>query len=284
MKYIDLHIHSAVSDGTDSPAQIVQKAAELGLAAVAITDHDTVAGCAEAAAEGEKLGVEAVSGVELTGRYGRTIHILGYYLRTNSPVLTRTLDGILAERDHRNRKMAALMAADGIPIDYDEMKRRFGASIGRPHFGDMLVELGLAESVQDAFDRFIEKGQRYYLPRKMLSIERSVEVIREAGGVPVLAHPFQYRLEEPALRPLLEHCMDHGLLGRECRCSLYDEEPSRALLKLAREYGLIPTGGSDYHGGNKPHLALGSGTGQLAVPAAWLEPLRSMATSTKMRP
>ena len=284
MKYIDLHIHSAVSDGTDSPAQIVQKAAELGLAAVAITDHDTVAGCAEAAAEGEKLGVEAVSGVELTSRYGRTIHILGYYLRTNSPVLTRTLDGILAERDHRNRKMAALMAADGIPIDYDEMKRRFGASIGRPHFGDMLVELGLAESVQDAFDRFIEKGQRYYLPRKMLSIERSAEVIREAGGVPVLAHPFQYRLEESALRQLIEHCMDHGLLGLECRYSLYDEEQSQYLLKLAREYGLIPTGGSDYHGGNKPHLALGSGTGQLAVPAAWLEPLRSMATSTKMRP
>ena len=284
MKYIDLHIHSAVSDGTDSPAQIVQKAAELGLAAVAITDHDTVAGCAEAAAEGEKLGVEAVSGVELTSRYGRTIHILGYYLRTNSPVLTRTLDGILAERDHRNRKMAALMAADGIPIDYDEMKRRFGASIGRPHFGDMLVELGLAESVQDAFDRFIEKGQRYYLPRKMLSIERSVEVIREAGGVPVLAHPFQYRLEESALRQLIEHCMDHGLLGLECRYSLYDEEQSQYLLKLAREYGLIPTGGSDYHGGNKPHLALGSGTGQLAGPAAWLEPLRSMATSTKMRP
>ena len=284
MKYIDLHIHSAVSDGTDSPAQIVQKAAELGLAAVAITDHDTVAGCAEAAAEGEKLGVEAVSGVELTSRYGRTIHILGYYLRTNSPVLTRTLDGILAERDHRNRKMAALMAADGIPIDYDEMKRRFGASIGRPHFGDMLVELGLAESVQDAFDRFIEKGQRYYLPRKMLSIERSVEVIREAGGVPVLAHPFQYRLEESALRQLIEHCMDHGLLGLECRYSLYDEEQSQYLLKLAREYGLIPTGGSDYHGGNKPHLDLGSGTGQLAGPAAWLEPLRSMATSTKMRP
>ena len=284
MKYIDLHIHSAVSDGTDSPAQIVQKAAELGLAAVAITDHDTVAGCAEAAAEGEKLGVEAVSGVELTSRYGRTIHILGYYLRTNSPVLTRTLDGILAERDHRNRKMAALMAADGIPIDYDEMKRRFGSSIGRPHFGDMLVELGLAESVQDAFDRFIEKGQRYYLPRKMLSIERSVEVIREAGGVPVLAHPFQYRLEESALRQLIEHCMDHGLLGLECRYSLYDEEQSQYLLKLAREYGLIPTGGSDYHGGNKPHLALGSGTGQLAGPAAWLEPLRSMATSTKMRP
>ena len=118
----------------------------------------------------------------------------------------------------------------------------------------------------------------------MLSIERSVEVIREAGGVPVLAHPFQYKLEESALRQLIEHCMDHGLLGMECRYSLYDEEQSQYLLALAKEYGLVPTGGSDYHGANKPHLALGSGTGQLCVPAAWLEPLRALATSTKMRP
>ena len=283
MKLIDLHIHTSASDGTDSPALVVQKAAELGLAAVAITDHDTVSGCAEAAAVGQELGVEAVSGVELSSRYGRTIHILGYFVRTNSPVLTRTLDGIVAERDYRNRKMAALMAADGIRIDYEEMMQRFGPVIGRSNFGQVLVEQGLAESVQDAFDRFIEKGQRYYLPRKMLSIERSVEVIREAGGVPVLAHPFQYRLEESALRQLIEHCMNHGLLGLECRYSLYDEQQSLYLLSLAREYGLVPTGGSDYHGSNKPHIALGSGTGQLSVPVSWLDSLRSVATSTKMR-
>ena len=252
MKQIDLHIHSSASDGTDSPAEVVRKAHELDLAAVAITDHDTVSGCAEAAEKGQELGIETVSGVELTSRYGRTIHILGYYLRTNSPVLTRTLDSIVSERDERNRKMARMMAADGIAIDYDEMKSRFGTSIGRPHFGQVLVELGLAESVQDAFDRYIEKGQRYYLPRRMLSIERSVEVIREAGGVPVLAHPFQYKLEESALRQLIEHCMDHGLLGMECRYSLYDEEQSQYLLGLAKEYGLVPTGGSDYHGANKP--------------------------------
>ena len=283
MKLIDLHIHSSASDGADSPAQVVRKAAELGLSAVAITDHDTVSGCAEAMAEGEALGVEVVPGIELTSRYGRTIHILGYFVRTGSPAFTRVLDGLLAERNDRNRRMAALMAADGIPIDYDEMKQRFGPSIGRPNFGQVLVELGYAESVQDAFDRYIEKGQRYYLPRKMLSIERSLEVIREAGGVPVLAHPYQYRLEESALRQLIEHCMDHGLLGMECRYSLYDEEQSRRLLELAQEYGLVPSGGSDYHGGNKPHIALGSGTGDLAVPASWLEGLRSMAVSARKR-
>lgn len=258
-------------------------ARDLGLRAIAITDHDTVSGFPEAAAAGRELGLEVVPGVELSSRYGKVIHILGYYLRTESPALTRVLSAVVAERDERNRKMAALMAADGLPVDYEEMKQRFGEVIGRPNFGQLLVELGKARNVQDAFDRFIEKGQPYYLPRKMLSIERSVEVIREAGGVPVLAHPFQYRLEEPALRQLIEHCMNHGLLGLECRYSGYDEDQSQYLLKLAREYGLTPTGGSDFHGGNKPELAIGSGTGDLAVPAEWLDNLRAMATSTKKR-
>ena len=283
MNQIDLHVHTTASDGTASPAQVMRMARDLGLKAVAITDHDTVSGCAEAAEEGRALGVEAVPGVELSSRYGTTIHILGYFLRTESPALTRVLEAIVAERDERNRRMAAKMAADGIPVDYDQMLRRFGKVVGRPNFGQMLVELGLASSVQDAFDRFIEKGQPYYLPRKMISIERSVEVIREAGGVPVLAHPLQYRLEEPALRQLIEHCMDHGLLGMECRYSRYDEGQSHYLLRLAREYGLTPTGGSDYHGTNKPEIALGSGMGSLEVPAEWLENLRAMAVSTRPR-
>lgn len=284
MNTIDLHIHTTASDGTASPAQVVRMAGELGLSAISVADHDTVSGCAEAMAEGQALGVEVVPGVEFSSRYGRTIHILGYFLNTESPALTRVLDWIVAERDQRNEKMAALMAADGIPVDYAEMKERFGPVIGRPNFGQLLVTLGYAESVQDAFDRYIEKGQPYYLPRKMLSIERSVEVIREAGGVPVLAHPFQYRLEEPALRQLIEHCMDHGLLGLECRYSLYDEQQSQYLLSLAREYSLAPTGGSDFHGSNKPHIRLGVGTGSLAVPAEWLEGLRALAASTKQRP
>ena len=284
MNTIDLHIHTTASDGTASPAQVVRMAGELGLSAISVADHDTVSGCGEAMAEGRALGVEVVPWVEFSSRYGRTIHILGYFLNTESPALTRVLDWIVAERDQRNEKMAALMAADGIPVDYAEMKERFGPVIGRPNFGQLLVTLGYAESVQDAFDRYIEKGQPYYLPRKMLSIERSVEVIREAGGVPVLANPFQYRLEEPALRQLIEHCMDHGLLGLECRYSLYDEQQSQYLLSLAREYGLAPTGGSDFHGSNKPHIRLGVGTGSLAVPAEWLEGLRALAASTKQRP
>lgn len=280
---IDLHIHTTASDGTLSPAQVVRTAHELGLQAIAITDHDTVSGFGEAAAEGAELGLEVVPGLELSSRYGRIIHILGYYVRTESPILGRVLESIVGERDERNRKIAALMAADGLAADYGEMKRRFGPVIGRPHFGQLLVEQGKAESVPQAFARFLNKGQRYYLPRKMPSIERAVECIREAGGVPVLAHPYQYGLEEPALRQLIEHCMDHGLLGLECRYSSYSEEQSQALLSLAREYGLAPTGGSDFHGDSKPNIAIGSGEGSLAVPASWLPPLRNLAISTKKR-
>ena len=283
MNTIDLHIHTTASDGTLSPVEVVRSAHELGLSAIAVTDHDTVSGCAAAMEEGKALGLEVVPGVELSSRYGKSIHILGYFVRTESPILTRLLASAVAERNDRNRRMAARMAADGIPVDYEDMLRRFGPVIGRPAFGQLLAEQGLAKDVPDAFARYIEKGQRYYLPRKLPSIERSVEVIREAGGVPVLAHPFLYGLEEPALRQLIEHCMDHGLLGMECRSSGCSEEQSQYLLKLAKEYGLVPTGGSDFHGSNKPGIAIGRGEGSLNVPAAWLEPLRAMAISTKKR-
>ena len=277
-KTVDLHIHTTASDGSCSPAEVVRMAHELGLSAVAITDHDTVSGCAEAAAAGQELGLEAVAGVELTSRYGKTIHILGYFVRTNSPALTRTLDGIAAERKARGRKMAAMMAADGIPIDYDELCRRFGPSPDLPQFGEALVELGKAESVQDACGRYLEKGQPYHLPRRTISIQRSVEVIREAGGVPVLAHPFQYKKNDEELRELIEHCMDHGLKGMECRYSGYGPEKVAYLEALAAEYGLVKTGGSDFHGDNKPHIQLGTGiANELDVPYAWLEKLKKAA-------
>ena len=167
------------------------------------------------------------------------------------------------------------MAADGLPINYEDMKKRFGEVIGRPHFADILVELGLAKNVKDAFDRYVEKGQRYYVGRTILPIERAIEIIRLSGGVPVLAHPFQYKLDDPGLRELIEYCMAQGLRGMECRYSGYGPEQSAYLEALAEEYGLIKTGGSDYHGSNKPRICLGSGIEEnLQVPYEWLERLK----------
>lgn len=277
MKTIDLHVHTTASDGTASPAEAVKLAKAAGLSAIAITDHDTVSGYAEAAEAGEALGVEVIPGIEISTKYGRAVHILGYYIDPDSDKLAPVLEWVVRDRDERNRKMAELMAADGLPVSYEEMHRRFGAVIGRPHFAEVLVELGLAKDVRDAFDRYVEKGQKYYLPRNFLSIERSVEIIREAGGIPVLAHPFQYKLDDAGLRELIEHCMESGLKGIECRYSGYSTEQSKYLSRLAEEYGLIKTGGSDFHGENKKHISIGTGTGTLEVPYQYLEKLREAA-------
>ena len=277
MRVVDLHVHTTASDGTYRPAEAVSLASGLGLSAIAITDHDTAAGYVEAAEAGACFGLEVIPGIEISTSYFGVVHILGYFINPDSDELLPVLEWVVKDRDERNRKMAAMMAADGLPISYEEMQQRFGPVIGRPHFGAMLVELGYAKDMQDAFDHYIEKGQKYFLPRHFLSIEESIGIIRKAGGVPVLAHPFQYQLGEERLRLLIEHCMEHGLIGMECLYSLYDEEQSAYLLKLAAEYGLTPTGGSDFHGNNKPNISLGIGTGSLAVPYEYLENLKEFA-------
>ncbi len=276
MREIDLHIHTTESDGTATPEEAVRLAKELGLRAIAITDHDTAAGYPAARAEGERLGIEVVPGIEISTTFHGPVHILGYYIDPESPELKPVLDWVIRDRDERNRKMAAHMAADGLPVDYDAMRERFGAAIGRPHFAEVLVELGLAKDVKDAFDRYVEKGQRYYEGRHFLSIEQSIAIIRRSGGVPVLAHPLQYRLGDAGLRELIEHCIEHGLEGMECRYSLYDGQQTAYLHVLAEQYHLQPTGGSDFHGEVKPHIALGTGTGGLAVPYSYLEGIKKL--------
>lgn len=277
MKKIDLHVHTTESDGTYTPAEVVRIAKSAGLSAIAITDHDTNLGYAEAAAEGEKLGVEVVPGIEISTKYTVAVHILGYYIDGSSPALKEVLDWVVNDRDTRNRKMAELMAADGLPVSYDEMVERFGTVIGRPHFGRILIELGLAKDMQDAFDRYIEKGQKYYLPRTIMPLERAISIIKEAGGISVIAHPFQYRYDDKMLRELIEVCMGYGVKGMECRYSGYGEDKVKYLSDLADEYGLVKTGGSDFHGENKKHISLGSGiNGNLEVPYSWLEELKRL--------
>lgn len=278
MSQIDLHIHSTASDGTCTPAEIAALAARQGLAAVALTDHDTVLGYPELARAAAALGLETVPGIEISTKYGGAVHILGYYIDPHSPALEPVLNWVVRDRDERNEKMCALMAADGLPVSYADMKKRFGEVIGRPHFADLLVELGLASSVRDAFDRYVEKGQRYYVPRTILPIEHAIEIIRLSGGVPVLAHPFQYKRDDTGLRELLECCMALGLKGMECRYSGYTPEQSAYLEALAAEYHLVKTGGSDFHGSNKPHITLGTGIeNNLSVPLEWLEQLKALA-------
>lgn len=277
MREIDLHIHTTASDGTCSPREAVRRAAALGLRAIAITDHDTISGHGEALAAGKEFGVEIVPGIEVSTKYGVAVHILGYYVENLVPTLAEMIN----DRDVRNEKIAALMAVDGLPVSYAEMKSRFGEAIGRPHFGRILVELGLADSVSDAFSRYLGRDKRYFIPRRIVDIDSSVEAISRSGGIPVLAHPFQYRKNDVELRELIERCMAHGLRGIECRYSGYAADQTDYLEDLADEYRLLKTGGSDFHGDNKPHINLGTGfAGELNVPYAWLERLREEAKKT----
>ena len=275
MKKIDLHIHTTASDGTFTPEEVVREAARLGLAAVAITDHDTAEGYPAAAAEGAKLGLEVVPGIEISTKFRAAVHILGYYIDVNSPALEEVLDWMHRDREDRNIKLCAMLREQGVDIDNERMHARFGDFVGRPHFAEIMVENGMARDVNDAFERLLNKNRPYFIPRQFLPIERSVEIIREAGGIPVLAHPFQYRLDDAQLRELIEHCMDSGLEGMECRYTGYDARQCAYLESLAAEYGLVRTGGSDFHGAIKGDIRLGEGRGELEVPCAWLEELRS---------
>ena len=277
MREIDLHVHTTASDGTETPRQVVEHARDKGLKAIAITDHDTVLGCREAMQAGRELGVEVVPGIEFGTKYGIAVHMLGYYMDLDSPVLGAMTRSIVEDRDQRNEKTVKLMQENGIDVTYAQLKERFGEVIGRPHFAHILMENGLAESVPDAFSRLLGKGMKYHQYRHTLEIEEVIECIVNSGGVAVLAHPFQYKKNDQELRELIEHCMKFGLKGMECRYSGYTPEQVAYLEALADEYGLIKTGGSDFHGENKPQIEIGYGIeNNLEVPYSWLEELKKI--------
>lgn len=278
MKRIDLHVHTNISDGSETPENTVAQASALGLCAIAVTDHDTVSGVKAAAAAGKLCGVEVVAGLELGCEwYGREIHMLGYDIDPDSAELCTELERRVSDRDERNRRMCENMSRDGIAIDLDEITRQHpGSIIGRPHFALRLVEEGLAESVQDAFKRYLDPGQKYYLRRHFLSLEEGARLIRSAGGKPVIAHPMQYRLSEDGMAELLSRAERADVAGLECFYSGYDEKTTAYLLSLAKRHGFCPTCGSDWHGSHKPHIKMGSGiNGELCGDISLLQALRA---------
>lgn len=277
MDRIDLHVHTAASDGTDAPGEVVKKAADLGLRALGITDHDTVSGVEEATAAGADLGVEVIPGIEVSSDYrDNNVHILGYFIDPASPALRPVLEWVSIQRDERNEKMAAMLAADGFDISLAELEREYpGAVLGRPHFAEHLMRRGYASSVTEAFDRYLQVGRKYYLPKSRIPLAQAVEVIRNAGGISVLAHPLQYRYPEGEVIEMIEYAKSAGVRAIECYYSEHSPDQQAWLLDKAAEYGLAVTGGSDYHGPRKP-IALGTGLEDLSVPYTVLEELKKL--------
>ena len=277
MGRIDLHTHSTASDGTDAPGAIAEKAAALGLLAVSVTDHDTVSGVEEALTAGRRLGIEVVPGIEVSSDYrDNNIHILGYFIDVRAPALRPVLDWVKTEREERNKKITAMFVADGFDMPLEELKREYPASVlGRPHMAEYLMRKGYTNSVKEGFDKYLGEGKPYYLPKRRISIARAVEVILAAGGVPVLAHPLQYRYPRNEVVEMIEYTMGLGIRALECYYSEHTPEEQEWLLSQAERYGLGVSGGSDYHGTRKTHISLGTGMGGMAVPYSVLENLKA---------
>ena len=255
-KRIDLHTHSTASDGLFPPAELVQRAYDAGLDLIALVDHDTTGGLADAQAAGARLGVTVIPGVEINTdlRGGGEAHILGYYLSQDDPSLAASLGELRDAREQRGEQMANRLRDAGYNISWARVRELAGGAVGRPHVARALIEAGYARDVSDAFARYLSPGGPGFVPRYKLAPEQAIKIIRAARGIPTLAHPRYIRdLEDSALPELV----DAGLQGLECYSGQYDEGAVARLLALADRYGLIATGGSDYHGPNMHPTPLG---------------------------
>lgn len=294
MQQIDLHVHSTRSDGTYTPSQLVDYAFEKGLAAFALTDHDTVDGLEEAVSYAEQLKTkqnesgapkssspvpEVIPGIEFSTEYqGQDIHIVGLYIDYRNQVFTTKLQEFVDSRTVRNQKMCNLLQETGIDITYDALLREFPDSvITRAHYAKYMLNHGYIKSMQEAFDRYVGDHAPCYVPREKVTPAQAVQLILKAGGVPVLAHPILYHMSDERLNNLTAELKAAGLLGIEAIYSTYKPHEVRQIRALASEYQLLVSGGSDFHGDNKPGLDLGTGYGNLFVPYSLLPPLKAHA-------
>lgn len=274
---IDLHTHSAVSDGSDPPARVVELAAEAGLSAVALTDHDCLDGIPEAAQRADQLGVELVPGCELSATHAGTMHILVYFVEPGPGPLQDELVRLQEGRDQRNRQLAEKLAGLGLPVTYEEIEEEAGGQgAGRPHIAAILVRKGVVGSIQEAFDVWLAKGKPGYLDKVRLSPDRCITLAKASGGLPVLAHPLSLGLDGRELGATLDELRELGLVGMETVYGRYQPQERDLLADLARRHQLISTGGSDYHGSYKPDLSVGTGRGDLAIREKPLEQLRDL--------
>ncbi|MBX7244048.1 MAG: PHP domain-containing protein [Candidatus Sumerlaeaceae bacterium] len=282
MRLCDLHMHSTQSDGTLTPRQLVELAKTKNLEAIAVTDHDTLAGIEEARTAGAELGIRVLSGVEISVEYNsRTVHMLGYCFDRGAARLKKGLDEILGGRHERNLKIVSKLNALGVKVTYEEIAAEAGGKVvGRPHFAAVIVRKGYAADKQEVFNKYLARGAAAYEERLRFSPEDSVAMIRDAGGVAVLAHPKLVHLAEgETIEDVVKGLKSAGLGGIECVYSLHTPEETAHYLDLAKKYDLVPTGGSDFHGGNKPEIEMGTGLGSLAVPLEFADDLERLAES-----
>lgn len=272
---IDLHIHSNYSDGTLSPEEIVEKAKQHNLVAISITDHDTTAAVPEAKKAGNSKGIEVVSGVELSALHqGQYLHILGYFFDYKNIYMAEKLNVLQEERAARNKKIVEKLQNLGISISYNEVEEiSERGEAGRPHIGRLLVKKNIVRDLNEAFALYLKSGAKAYVSRFIYSSHDAIEMIREAGGVAVLAHPSQIDPTCNNLDQLIKELVELGIEGIEIYYPTHTKRIVKKLKQLAYKYNLAQTGGSDYHGHIRPGTDIAGGI-HLNVPKESLYSLR----------
>ena len=277
-KIIDLHSHTTASDGSLSPSDLVLLANNKGLSALAITDHDTVSGIKEAIEKAAELGdIEVIPGVEISADYSGEIHILGYFLNIHDKDLKSSLEDLRRIRDLRNSGMIKKFEKHNIKITIEELHGEAkGESIARPHFANILVNKGLVKDHKTAFNKYLgDESGICFVPKEKIHPEKAISIIRNAGGIAVLAHPVHLKYKtRTKLKNFLYELKDFGLSGLEVFHPDHSEINTKLYLDMANDIGLCITGGSDYHGKFKPYVDIGVGRGNLSVPYELLEKLK----------
>ena len=272
----DLHVHSVFSDGTYTPAELIRAAEGLGLSALALCDHNTVAGLPDFLRAAGNSPVEAVPGAEFSADYhGTELHILGLFLQPRYfSQVTDLLKDSWQRKEESNRSLIAALCDAGYALDYEKIREGTPeGQVSRAHIAAAMVKKGYVTSIQEAFETVLSPKYGLYQPPKRLSVFAAIEFIRSIHAVPVLAHPF-LNLNEEALRVFLRQAKAYGLGGMETVYSAYDRRTAETAASLAREFGLKQSGGSDFHGANKADIRLGSGRGNLSVPLRFLAELK----------
>lgn len=276
-QFCDLHTHSHYSDGTRAPAEIIVEAAALGLSAVALTDHNTVDGLPEFLAAARSDNLLAIPGVEISTAYGeKELHIVGLFLDPGCfDVLTARLKEANRKKEQSNFRLVQALNRAGYALDYEDIRRHHpDGTVNRATIAAALLEKGYVSTVDEAFKKLLSKKAGYYVPPDRVTSFEAITFLRSIHAVPVLAHPF-LNLTEAELRAFLPEAKRCGLAAMETMYSAYSPETTAAARRIAWEFGLAESGGSDFHGDTKPHIRLGTGTGNLAVPASFADSLKN---------
>lgn len=256
MKF-DLHLHTTASDGTDTPEELVSLAAEKGFEVIAITDHDSMRGVCDAQDAGRRLGVRVISGVEISAGGDAEVHVLGYAIQEPEK-LEDALERMREQRVWRMRQMVSKLNALGVPVQMQQVSELAHESVGRSHLARVLVQIGVVKDVKEAFQRYLAPGRPAYVEREKLTVGQAVALIDSVGGVPVIAHPGQNHGDTFWMKERFAELKEYGLRGIEAYHMAHSQQQATAFARMARELGLLVTGGSDYHGAVKS-VGLGDG-------------------------